>query len=125
MPCEIRLTGIMTNVLQQNGVTILELDEHYDSLSDAPIEDLAEVVLETAGTAEPPALLLDLSRTRFIGSRFIGILVRAWSRIRERNGRMALCCVAPHCREALISTRLYDTLWAAYETRDEAVSALK
>jgi anti-anti-sigma factor len=115
----------MRKVLQQDGVTIIELDERYDSLDDEALERLGDALLEAASQSSPPILLVDLSNTRFIGSRFIGLLVRAWKRVQDHQGRMGLCCIPPFCREALISTRLYDTLWTPYETREEAVAAMK
>ena len=115
----------MTRIFQQDGVTIVELDERYDSLDDDSIKRLSSALLEVATHSDPPVILLDLSNTRLIGSRFIGLLVRVWKRIQDRKGRMGLCCVPPFCREALVTTRLYDTLWGAYETRDEGIAVLK
>ncbi len=115
----------MERTLQQDDVTIIELDERYDSLDEESLEGLGEALLEAASGSPAPALLLDLSKTRFIGSRFIGLLVRVWKRVQDHQGRMGLCCVPPFCREALITTRLYDTLWAIYETREEAIAAMK
>ncbi len=115
----------MGNVVQQDGVTIIDLDERYDSLDDQALEQLGDALLTAVSGNSPPALLVDLSNTRFIGSRFIGLLVRAWKRVQDRQGRMGLCCIPPFCREALISTRLYDTLWTPYETREEAIKAMR
>lgn len=112
----------MVEVMHQNGATIVELDERYDSLDDELLEDLSDVLLETASDPANSFLVLDLGKTRFIGSRFIGLLVRVWKRVQDHGGRMGLCCVPPFCRDALISTRLYDTLWKTYGTREEAIS---
>ncbi|NLS91060.1 MAG: STAS domain-containing protein [Planctomycetaceae bacterium] len=114
----------MIRVLQQDGVTIIELDERYDSLDEQSLEEFGTILLEAASSASPPALLLDLTNTRFIGSRFIGLLVRAWKRVQDRKGRMGLCNIPAFCREALISTRLYNTLWTPYETRQQAIAAM-
>jgi anti-anti-sigma factor len=115
----------MARVIQQDGVTIIELGDRYDSLDDESLDQLCDALLEAASTSAPPVLLLDLSNTRIIGSRFIGLLVRAWKRVQDRKGRMGLCCVPPFCREALITTRLYDTLWTAYDTREQGIEALR
>jgi anti-anti-sigma factor len=113
----------MTNAVQEQDVTVRELDASYASLDDKPLEDLGEVLLTEATDAEPPRLLLDLSRTQFIGSRFIELLVRAWKRIRALDGAMALCGVQPLCAEVFQVSRL-DTLWSSYPTREEGLSAL-
>ena len=113
----------MTSVVQEQDVTILELDVSYASLDEEPLEELGEVLLTEATYAEPARLLLDLSRTKFVGSRFIELLVRAWKRIRARDGSMVLCGVQPLCAEVLRVSRL-DTLWPSYTTRSEGLSAL-
>jgi anti-anti-sigma factor len=114
----------MARVFQQDGVTIIELDERYDSLDDESLEHLTKILLEAASSSSAPTLLLDLSNTQFIGSRFIGLLVRVWKRVHDGSGRMGLCCIPPFCREALITTRLYDTLWTPYRTREEAIAEM-
>ncbi|HEV3021306.1 MAG TPA: STAS domain-containing protein, partial [Pirellulales bacterium] len=78
------------------------------------------LLLGAVATAEPPALVVDLSRTRFIGSSFLGVLIRAWKRLRDRDGRMALCCVPANCTEVLRVSKL-DSVWSIYPTRDDAV----
>jgi anti-anti-sigma factor len=113
----------MANVVQEQDVTVLQLDGSYASLDEKPLEELGEVLLTEATYAEPPWLLLDLSRTQFVGSRFIELLIRAWKRIRARDGSMALCGVQPLCAEVFQVSRL-DTLWSSYATRDEGLTAL-
>jgi anti-anti-sigma factor len=113
----------MSDLIREQDVTILQLDASYASLDDVSLEKLGEVLLSEATYAEPPRLLLDLSRTQFIGSRFIELLVRAWKRLKMRGGSMALCGVQPFCAEVLRVARL-DTLWTSYATRGEAIVAL-
>lgn len=114
----------MDHVSRDRDVTVIELGPSYDSLDEAALAESGGVLLGEAIHAEPPRLLLDLSQTRFIGSRFIELLVRAWKRIRERGGTMALCGVQPFCSEVLKTTKL-DTLWRSYPTRADGVSALE
>ena len=113
----------MSRVIRDRDVTIIELGPSYDSLDEAALTETGGVLLGEAVHAEPPTLLLDLSGTRFIGSRFIELLVQAWKRLGQRGGVMALCGVQPFCSEVLHTTKL-DTLWRSYVTRDEGVAAL-
>jgi len=113
----------MVSVTREHDVTILQLDASYASLDDKPLEELGEVLLSEASFAVPPRLLLDMSPTLFIGSRFIELLVRAWKRIRTRDGSLALCGVQQLCGDVLRVSRL-DTLWPEYPTRSEAVTAM-
>ncbi|MDD4267209.1 MAG: STAS domain-containing protein [Pirellulales bacterium] len=115
----------MTSVSHQNGITIVELESRYDSLDDASLGQLSQVLLEAASGPQRPRLLLDFSATRFIGSTFIGLMVRVWKRIRDRDGQMGICCLAPFCQETLVIARLYDTLWTPYATREEALAAMR
>jgi anti-anti-sigma factor len=113
----------MSRATRQHDVTIVEFGSSYDSLNDAALMETGGVLLGEAIHADPPRLLLDLSATGFIGSRFIELLVRAWKRVKERGGTMALCGVQPFCAEVLRTTRL-DGLWESYPSREEGVAAL-
>lgn len=113
----------MSNVTRVRGVTVYQIDEDYDSLDDEKLEQLSAQVLAAVETANPPVLLLDLTKTKFIGSRFLGVLIRAWKRLRDRNGHMALCHVNDMCDEVLRASKL-NTIWDVYAAREEAVQAL-
>jgi anti-anti-sigma factor len=113
----------MTCVSQVGGVTIFSVDREYDSLDDRKVSEFSSQLTGAIELVNPPVLLLDLSDTTFIGSSFLGVLVRVWKRIRERNGRMALCHANELCSEVLHASKL-DTIWNTYSTRDAAVRAL-
>ena len=113
----------MTRLSQIDGVTIFSVDREYDSLDDSRVSEFSALLTGAVERADPPVLLLDLTNTTFIGSSFLGVLVRAWKRIRDRRGQMALCHVNPLCGEVLHASKL-DTIWDIYPTRDEALRAL-
>jgi len=114
----------MITLLRQNDTTVIELGSAYDSLDDTALDELGGLLLTKAATVDPPCIVLDLSRTGFIGSVFIEILVRAWKRLTERGGAFALCGVQPFCDEVIRTTRL-DTLWESFPNREQAVKALR
>jgi anti-anti-sigma factor len=113
----------MIKLIRQQGVTVVELGSSYDSLEEAALEELGGVLLTAAATAEPPRIVVDLSQTTFIASRFIESLVRAWKRLTERGGTLVLCGLQPFCAEVIRVTRL-DTLWESFPSREEAMAAL-
>jgi anti-sigma B factor antagonist len=113
----------MSHITQCQGITIIELGASYDSLDDRSLEEFGEVLLAEATYADPPQLILDLSRTGFIGSSFIELLVQAWKRLKQRQGNMALCALQPFCAEVLRIARL-DTIWSIYPSRSEALAAM-
>jgi anti-anti-sigma factor len=86
--------------------------------------EFAERMLREAEQADPPCLLIDLSQTDYIGSRFVELLVRVWRRLKQRGGVLALCGVQPFCLEVLKVTRL-DQVWALYPSRPAALDALE
>jgi len=113
----------MVRVLHENGVTIISTGPNYAALELQALEELGEAILSEAANATPPRLVIDMSETRFAGSSFIELLVRAWKRIQSRHGMMALCAVQPFCHEVLSVSRL-DTIWPIYASRAEALNAL-
>lgn len=113
----------MIRVTRQQDVTVIELGPGYETLDGDALGELRRSLLTEATTADPPKMVVDLSQTRYIGSAFLELLVRAWKRLRQRGGTMALCGLRPFCTEVLHVTRL-DQLWRAFPTRDEAVAAL-
>jgi len=113
----------MHQVTRDNGVTIVELGPSYAALDYQVLQDLGEVLLSQASYADPPMVIVDMSATTYVGSSFIELLVRAWKRLKHRNGMMALCALQPFCREVMRIARL-DTIWPIYADRDEAMSAL-
>jgi len=114
----------MSCVVREDEITIVELDPSYDSLDDQVLAEFGGVLLSEAAHADPPRLVLDFSRTTFIGSSFIELLIRAWKRLQQRSGTMVLCGVQPLCLEILEVTRL-TSIWRIYPTRQEAVESLR
>ena len=114
----------MASVKKQDGVTVIEFGPRYESLSDAVLQEDGGVLLGEAYHADPPELLLDLSQTSFIGSRFIELVVRAWKRLQTRGGAMVLCGLQPFCAEVLRVTKL-DTIWQVCPTRQEGLAVLR
>ena len=113
----------MSRVIRENDVTIIELDPSYDSLDDPALDGFREMLLSEAEHADPPRVVLDFAHTTFIGSSFIELMIRAWKRLQQRQGVLALCSVQPFCYEILQITRL-NSVWTIYSTRSEAVAAM-
>ncbi len=113
----------MIQITLENTVTVIELGPSYESLDATALEDFGSVLLTKASTVEPPYLVLDLSHTRYIGSAFLELVVRAWKRLSERGGMLALCKLQPFCAEVLQIARL-DRLWRHFPDRAQAVEWL-
>jgi len=113
----------MSNSSRDNDVTVIEFGSAYESLDDDCLEEVGGLLLTKAATVEPPLLVLDLSRTTYMGSTFIELLVRTWKRLTERGGQLALCGLQPFCAEIIRVTHL-DSIWDIFPTREEAVESL-
>jgi anti-sigma B factor antagonist len=113
----------MVELTRIRDVTVIEVGAAYDSLDEDALDDFGDVLLTHAVTVDPPSIVVDLSKTSFIGSMFIELLVRAWKRLSQRGGHLALCGLHPFCAEVLQTSRL-DTIWSFFPDRSAAVDAL-
>jgi anti-sigma B factor antagonist len=110
--------------VKQNGITVVVLGEQYDNLDEPTLEAAAAELLEIAQSADPPLIVVDMSRTKFFGSAFLGTLFRVWRRLTKRKGKLAMCGASGPCADVLDVTQV-NRLWNLYKTRDEAVDSLK
>lgn len=108
---------------KRDGVTIITLSSHFESLYENLLPELA-ALLDLADSIDPPRMLLDLSATKYFGSAFIGFLISLSSRLSERTGRFGLANVAPFCRMALETTKS-NLLLELFETVDAGVTELR
>ena len=65
-----------------------------------------------------------MTHTRFIDSMFIETVFRAWKRIQELHGAMAICCANEMCAEVLKTTKL-DEIWSICPSREEAIRVVR
>jgi anti-anti-sigma regulatory factor len=76
-------------------------------------------------TATPAKnVVVDLRRAGGFGPFTLGVYLRLWKSVRDRDGRMALCNVSHSDRELLSATSL-DSEWTVCPTRDMALEAVK
>ena len=87
------------------------------------IEQAAEIVMAPLKKSDTPMVVFDLSEVKFFGSVFLSLLLRCHKYTKTRGGELVICGPSPLARELLAVTSL-DTLWAIYDTRQEALEAL-
>ncbi len=113
-----------TQILQVGDVTVVEFGPRCELVEDQILEALGAELLAVVRAAEPPRVILDLSRTKFFGSGFIEVLLRVWKELQHKpHARLILCGVQIYCREVLQITHL-DQLWPIVDTRDAALARL-
>lgn len=87
------------------------------------IEQAAEIVMAPLKDMTPPMVIFDLGEVRFFGSVFLSLLLRCHKFVKTKGGELLLCGASAMARELLSITAL-DTLWAIYDTRDQALAAV-
>lgn len=97
--------------------------EHVENLRWDIIEQAADLVMAPLKKTKTPMVVFDLSEVKFFGSVFLSLLLRCHKYVKTRGGELVLCGPSPLARELLSVTSL-DTLWAIYDTRQEALDAL-
>ena len=111
-------------ILKIDGVTVIVLGEQYDNLDEPGLEAASTKLLEIARSAAPPLIVVDMARTKFFGSSFLGTLFRIWRRLTTRNGKLSVCNAKGPCADVLEVTQV-ERLWNLFDTRDAAVESLK
>ena len=88
------------------------------------IEVGGKAILDQLVNSPITNVVIDFHNTDYYGSTALGFFVKLWKRVRDRNGRMAFCCLSEHEREILAATRL-DKLWSICSSREEALKAVQ
>ena len=105
-----------------NAVVITPADNVEEMRWDL-IEQAADIVMEPLASMSVPMVVFDLGQVGYFGSVFLALLLRCHKFVRSRGGEMVLCGATDTARELLRVTAL-DTIWAIYDTRDEALDAV-
>ncbi len=94
-----------------------------ESLEWQGIKQAANVVLDPLNEVEAPMVIFDLSSLSYFGSVFLALLLQCHKIVRSRGGEVVIAGLSDSARELLHITAL-DTLWAIYDTREEALNAI-
>lgn len=110
--------------LKRHGdVAVIVPSPEVEQLPENVILTAAQLILAPLKDDPPSNLIVDLSGVRYFGSAFITFLLRCHLLVKQRGSELVLAGVSDRIRELLRTTAL-DTLWALYETRQEALDAL-
>jgi anti-anti-sigma factor len=111
-------------LLERHGdVAVIIPSPEVESMSENVIQQAAQMVLAPLKSDPPSGLVIDLSKVKYFGSVFLSFLLRCHTPMRMNGSEMVLAGVNDRIRELLRLTNL-DTLWAIYDTRQEALEAL-
>jgi anti-anti-sigma factor len=110
-------------VKRHGDIAVIVPSPEVEQLPESLIQPAAQMVLAPLKEDPPSNLIVDLEGVRYFGSAFITFLLRCHLVVRQQGSELVLAGVNPRIRELLRTTAL-DTLWALYETRQEALDAL-
>ena len=110
--------------IERHGeIAIITPSPEVEKMPENLMEQVAKIVLAPLRTDPPAALIFDLSRVDYVGSVFLSFLLRCHKRVKEHGSDVVVAGASPRARDLLHMTAL-DTLWALYDTREEALAAL-
>ena len=110
--------------LEWHGNTMLITPaSNVESMNWELIEQAADIVMLPLKKHQSPMVVFDLSEVNYFGSVFLALLLRCHTAVKSRGGELVICGASKMARELLKITAL-DTLWAIYETREEALDAV-
>ncbi len=110
--------------LEWHGNTVVIIPAgNVESMRWDLIEQAAEIVMDPLRKQEVPMVVVDLSDVSYFGSVFLALLLRCHKFVKSNGGELVLCGASKMAAELLRVTAL-DTLWAIYDTREEALEAL-
>jgi anti-anti-sigma factor len=96
---------------------------NVESMNWELIEQAAEIVMAPLKSRPSTMVVVDLSEVNYFGSVFLALLLRCHTAVKSRGGELVICGASKMARELLKITAL-DTLWAIYDTKEEALEAV-
>ena len=110
-------------VKRHNDMAVIIPSPEVEQLPENLILPAAQMILAPLKDDPPSNLIIDLAGVQYFGSAFITFLLRCHLLTRQQGSELILAGVSSRIRELLKTTAL-DTLWALYDTRQEALEAL-
>ena len=110
------------NVSAEGGATIVEPTDRK-ILDEVGISQIGEQLSSLLSQTDKPRLVLDFSNVSQMSSSALGMLITIYKRIREKQGELRLCNIAPDIYEIFVITRLNE-IFRIFSSRQEAINSL-
>ena len=94
-----------------------------EEMHDALMDQAAKMVLASMREDPPAGIVIDLSQLRYFGSVFVNFLLRCYMYAKKQGTEFVLAGASPESRE-LFKVLGFESLWALYGSRKEAIEAL-
>ena len=110
--------------IERHGeVAVITPSAKVEEMHETMIEHAAKIVVQALRTDPPAGIVVDLSQVNYFGSVFVSFLLRCHSLAKRHGSEIVLAGPSDPARELLKLLDL-ETLWAIYDTRQEAMDAL-
>lgn len=96
-----------------------KVEEMHETL----ITQAAKMVIDSLRSDPPAGIVIDLSQVNYVGSVFVSFLLRCHMLAKKTASEIVLAGASEPAKELLHLLDL-ETLWALYDTRQEAIEAL-
>jgi anti-anti-sigma factor len=110
--------------IERHGdVAVIVPSPEVESMHENLIQQAAQMVMASLKEDPPNGIVIDLSQVNYFGSVFLSFLLRCHMLSRKHGSDVVLAGPSERTRELLHLTNL-DTLWAIFDTRQEALEQL-
>ena len=123
MASDADLANEFFQVKRHGDIAVIVPSPQIEHLPETLLQPAAQMVLAPLKEDPPNEIIVDRSEVAYFGSAFITFLLRCHLMVKNRGSELVLAGVNKQIRELLRTTAL-DTLWALYDTANEAVEAL-
>ena len=109
-------------VSEREGVIIFKLSGRIISPGIKQVSETMEKAL--AVSLSPPKLVFDFKKVTGMDSSGLGALMKIYSDIHPRGGKVAVININKHVRNLIVMARLI-TVFKSFENEDDAVAAFR
>jgi len=110
--------------IERHGeIAVVIPSPQVEEMHEALIEQAAKLVVNSLKEDPPAGIVIDLSNVNYFGSVFVSFLLRCHMLARKQGSEIVLAGASEPARELLHVLDL-ETLWAIYDTREEALESL-
>jgi anti-sigma B factor antagonist len=110
--------------IERHGeIAVVIPSARVEEMHETLIEQAARLVVQSLREDPPAGIVVDLSQVNYFGSVFVSFLLRCHALAKKSGSEIVLSGPSEPARELLHLLDL-ETLWAMYDTRNEAIAAL-
>lgn len=110
-------------VVRHGEIAVVIPSAKVEEMHETLIEQAAKMVIDSLKEDPPGGIVVDLSGVKFFGSVFISFLLRCHVLAKRHGTEIVLAGASEPARELLHILDL-ETIWALYDTVQEALEAL-